>query len=167
VTAAGSILIRPAHDTDRDAIWALIGPVIRGGTTYALNRDLTREDALDYWLGSDRHSFVAQAEDDQIIGTYYLRANQAGGGNHICNCGYMVASDSQSRGVARALAHHSFAFGRQLGFVAMQFNFVIASNTRAVKLWLDLGFAIVGRVPGAFMHPDLGPVDALIMHRTL
>jgi ribosomal protein S18 acetylase RimI-like enzyme len=49
----------------------------------------------------------------------------------------------------------------------MQFNFVVASNERAVRLWQRMGFDIVGRVPDAFLHPVHGMRDALVMYRKL
>ena len=69
--------------------------------------------------------------------------------------------------IARAMCLHSLDYAKGLGFRAMQFNFVISSNARAVRLWQTLGFAVVGRLPEAFLHPGLGYVDALIMYRTL
>jgi L-amino acid N-acyltransferase YncA len=158
--------IRPARPDDADAIWAIIGPVIRAGETYALDRDMSREDALAYWLGQDRDSFVAEA-DGVILGTYYLRANQAGGGRHVCNCGYMTDPAAAGRGVARRMHAHSVEQALAKGFRAMQFNFVVSANERAVRLWQSLGFGIVGRLPQAFLHPTQGYVDALVMFRTL
>ena len=102
-----------------------------------------------------------------MLGTYYLRANQAGGGGHVCNCGYMTDSAAAGRGVARAMCAHSLELAREQGFRAMQFNFVVSTNTRAVALWEGMGFAVVGRLPGAFRHPAQGYVDALVMHRSL
>lgn len=159
-------LVRPATPDDAVAIVAIILPVIRAGETYALPRDMSAAAALAYWCAPDRETFVLE-EGGVILGSYYLRANQAGGGDHVGNCGYMVAADAQGRGVARAMAAHSIARARARGFRAMQFNFVIASNTRAVALWESLGFAIVGRVPDAFHHPVLGDVDALVMYRAI
>ncbi len=161
-----SLLLRPAIPTDRDAIWSILEPVIRVGETYTLDRAMEREAALAYWLGPDRSTFVAE-EAGEILGTYYLRANQAGGGAHVCNCGYMTAARAAGRGVARAMAAHSFDAARAAGFRAMQFNFVVSSNDRAVRLWQSLGFETVGRLPGAFDHPRLGEVDALVMFRRL
>jgi L-amino acid N-acyltransferase YncA len=161
-----SLVIRPAAAGDRAAIWAIIGPVIRAGETYTLDRGLGEVEALAYWFGADKAVFVAE-EDGVVLGTYYLRANQAGGGAHVANCGYMTGAAATGRGVARAMALHSFAEAKTRGFRAMQFNFVVASNDRAVRLWQSLGFAVVGRLPGAFDHPALGPVDALMMFRTL
>lgn len=156
--------IRPATPADADAIWSILDPVIRAGETYALDRGMNREAALAYWLADD--AFVAE-DDGAVVGTYYLRRNQAGGGAHVCNCGYMVSATASGRGVARAMGAHSLEHARSRGFRAMQFNFVVSSNERAVRLWQSLGFAIVGRLPGAFAHPRLGEVDALVMFRTL
>jgi ribosomal protein S18 acetylase RimI-like enzyme len=123
-------------------------------------------DALAYWR-SPGHSVYIAEDPGAVVGTYYLRANNRGGGQHVSNCGYVVAPDAFGRGVARAMCAHSLDQARTHGFTAMQFNFVIASNERAVRLWQDLGFAIVGRLPGAFHHPRLGLVDAYVMMRSL
>ena len=160
------MLIRPATPDDAAAIWAIIAPVIRAGETYTLDRDMSEHDALGYWFGADKQVFVAEA-DGGVLGTYYLRANQAGGGRHVCNAGYMTAAAATGRGVARTMAQHSIDHARAHGFGAMQFNFVVSSNVRAVGLWQSLGFDIVGRLPGAFDHPADGFVDALVMYRTL
>ena len=160
------MLIRPAVATDDDAIWPIIEPVIRAGETYALDRDMSRADALAYWTDGDHETFVAE-DDGQVIGTYFLRPNQSGGGGHVCNCGYITAADSAGRGVARAMHEHSLQRARERGFRAMQFNFVISSNDRAVRLWQSLGFETIGRLPGAFLSPSKGYVDALVMHRVL
>jgi len=159
-------VIRPAVGQDGAAIWAILKPVILAGETYALGRDMPREAALAYWLGPDRASFVAEGEG-RVLGTYYLRANQAGGGAHVANCGYATHPEARGRGIARAMAEHSFAEARARGFRAMQFNFVVSSNAPAVRLWHKLGFETVGRVPEAFDHPSLGLVDALILYRRL
>ena len=158
--------IRPAAAADHEAIWRILEPVIRAGETYALPRDMTREQALAYWIAADKETFVAE-DDGHVVGTYYLRANQQGGGAHVCNCGYMTAGDAGGRGVARAMCGHSLEHARRRGFRAMQFNFVVGSNERAVRLWQSLGFAIAGRLPDAFDHPRLGMVDALVMYRAV
>ena len=158
--------IRTADARDRTAIAAIILPTIRDGATYALDATMSEADALAYWLAPDRETFVAE-EGDAILGTYYLRPNQAGGGRHVCNCGYMTRADAAGRGVARRMCEHSLAHARALGYRAMQFNFVVSTNVRAVRLWQSLGFAIVGGLPGAFHHPAQGYVDALVMHRAL
>jgi len=158
--------IRPVNAADTDAIWAVIQPTIRAGETYALDRDMHKDAALAYWLAPDKETFVAEA-DGIVVGTYYLRANQAGGGRHICNAGYVTGETAAGRGVAHAMCLHSMDYAKAQGFRAMQFNFVVSSNIRAVGLWQSLGFEIVGRLPAAFDHPALGFVDALVMHRSL
>lgn len=160
------MLIRPATLADHAAIWSILEPVIRTGETYALPRDMTREAALSYWTGADRETFVAE-DEGRIVGTYYLRANQQGGGAHVANCGYVTANDATGKGIARQMCEHSLDHARGRGFRAMQFNFVVSTNKRAVRLWQSLGFEIVGRLPEAFRHPHLGTVDALVMFRAL
>ena len=156
------MLIRPAVAGDASGLWRILEPVIRAGETYPLPRDMRRDAALAYWLGAAHAVFVAEAEGD-LFGTYYLRANQTGGGAHVANCGYMTAPHATGRGVATAMCRHSLEEARRRGYRAMQFNFVLASNERAVRLWTRMGFATIGRIPRAFDHPTLGLVDALVM----
>ncbi|WP_417308451.1 GNAT family N-acetyltransferase [Devosia sp.] len=158
--------IRRATLADHDAIWALLEPVIRAGDTYALDRDMDRTAALAYWTGTDREVFVAE-DASGLVGTYYLRPNQAGGGRHVANCGYVTAAAATGRGVGTAMAAHSLEAARQRGYRAMQFNFVVSSNRRAVALWQRLGFEIIGTLPKAFSHPTAGAVDAYVMFRAL
>jgi ribosomal protein S18 acetylase RimI-like enzyme len=160
------MLIRPATDGDADAIWAIMEPIIRAGETYTLPRDMNRDSALAYWLSPEREVFVAE-EDSRVVGTYCLQANQKGGGAHVANCGYMTAPSATGRGVARAMCFHSLDRARERGFRAMQFNFVVSTNDRAVRLWQSFGFETVGRLPAAFLHPTRGYVDAYVMYRTL
>ncbi len=151
---------------DWPAIWAIIAPVIRAGETYAIDANMSEDDARAYWCGDDRRTFVTEV-DGVILGTYFLRANQTGGGAHVANCGYMTAAHASGRGIARAMCAHSMDEARREGFVAMQFNFVVSSNTRAVALWQAMGFTIAGVLPDAFCHPAQGMVDAYVMHRAL
>lgn len=151
---------------DAHAIWAILEPTIRAGESYTLPRDLPRAEALDYWFGPGHEVFVAE-DGDKILGTYFLQANQDGGGSHVANCGYVTAPWATGRGVARAMCAHSLDHARLRGFRAMQFNFVVSTNERAVALWKSLGFEIVGRLPAAFHHPTAGYVDAFVMYRSL
>lgn len=160
------MLVRPYEPRDADAVWHIVEPVIRAGETYALPRDWSRDEALAYWTLPSHEVFVAEA-DGQVLGTYYLQPNQMGGGAGVANCGYMTAAEATGRGVARTMCSHSLDHARGRGFRAMQFNFVVSTNERAVKLWQALGFDIVGRLPGAFDHPAKGQVDALVMYRLL
>lgn len=170
VTAAALSSIRPVAAADDDGIWAVLEPVIRGGEHYALPRDMAREAALAYWRAPGHDVFVAEDGEGgggRVIGTYFVRANQQGGGAHVANAGYATAPAARGRGVARAMCAHSLEHARARGFRAMQFNFVVASNEPAVRLWQAMGFAVIGRIPAGFAHPSLGFVDALIMHRAL
>lgn len=158
--------VRAAHAGDSDAIWEILEPVIRAGETYTLARDMNREEALAYWLKSGHEVFVAE-EAGRVIGTYFLQANQQGGGSHVANCGYVTATAASGRGVARAMCAHSLEHAKSRGFRAMQFNFVVSTNERAVRLWQSFGFEIVGRLRGAFLHPTAGYVDSYVMYRVL
>jgi ribosomal protein S18 acetylase RimI-like enzyme len=159
-------VIRPARDRDGDAIWAILEPIARAGETLALPRDLSPGDGLAHWRAPGHDVFVAEI-DGAVVGSYYLRANQRGGGAHVANCGYITAAAATGRGVARAMCAHSLAHARARGFRAMQFNIVVSTNERAVRLWQAMGFSIVGRLPGAFAHPTRGDVDAFVMYQPL
>lgn len=160
------LTIRPAQSSDRDAIWSILEPVIRAGDTYTLPRDLSRDDALAYWFSQEHEVFVAE-DGGIVLGTYYLRPNRRGGGSHVANCGYMTASTATGRGVASAMCAHSLDRARDRNFKAMQFNFVVSTNDRAVRLWQRHGFQIVGNLPKAFLHPVGGYTDAHVMYREL
>jgi ribosomal protein S18 acetylase RimI-like enzyme len=160
------VRIRPAELMDGDAVWSVIELIIRSGETYTLPADMSREDALTYWFSEDNQVFVAEYEN-KIAGTYYLKANHTGGGKHVANSGYVTATSATGRGIAQAMFDHSLERAKERGFRAIQFNFVVSSNERAVKLWQRNGFEIVGRLPAAFLHPNLGYVDAYVMFRKL
>jgi len=158
--------IRLATEADRDAIWKIFHDVVAAGDTYALNPNISRKDALAYWFAPGSHTYIAEA-DGRINGTYILRPNQAGGGSHVANAGFMVAASARGQGIGRTMAAHCLNEARQLGFRAMQFNYVISANTAAIRLWQDLGFEIAGTLPGAFRHPEKGYVDVYVMYRSL
>src|SRR4051794_2339474 len=154
------MLIRPVQPADAAGLWRILEPMIRAGESYPLPRDMCEPDALGYWLQPTHAVFVAEAEGT-LLGTYYLRANQTGAGAHVANCGYVTAPQATGRGIAQAMCRHSLEEARRRGFRAMQFNFVLASNERPVRLWTKMGFGTVGRIPRAFEHPSRGAVDAL------
>lgn len=160
------MLIRAARPGDETAIWAIIEPILRAGETYTLPRDWTREQALEYWFAPPHEVFVAE-EDVQVLGTCFLTPNQEGGGAHVANCGFMTAAEANGRGVASAMCQHSLDTARKQGFYAMQFNFVVSTNERAIALWQRFGFQVLTRLPGAFQHPTHGRVDALLMYQIL
>lgn len=158
--------IRPLEAADFDQVWPIIRDVVQAQETYAFDPDMDRETAWKTWVELPRATFVVE-QDGQILGTYYIKANAAGPGDHVCNCGYMTAAAARGKGVASAMCRHSLQVGRELGFSAMQFNSVVASNTVAVVLWQKLGFAIVGTLPKAYRHARLGLVDCHVMFRSL
>ena len=160
------LLIRPATEPDRDLVWRIFHAVIAPGDTYALKPDLSREEAMEYWFRAENHVWVAE-HAGVVVGTYLLRANQSGPGAHVANAGFMVAPSVRGHGVGRALGEHCLGEASRLGFRALQFNFVVSTNESALRLWHQLGFAIVGTLPGAFRHPAHGFVDAYVMYRSL
>ena len=161
-----ALTIRPAGARDFAAIWGIFHAVVAAGDTYAYAPETTRSEARRIWMAPPAMPYVAE-RSGRIVGTYALRPNQPGRGDHVANCGYMTHSDARGQGVGAAMCAHSLHTARERGYTAMQFNFVVASNEGAVRLWQQHGFAIVGRGPGACRHPTLGPVDVLIMHRLL
>ncbi|MCG6901425.1 MAG: GNAT family N-acetyltransferase [Rhodobacter sp.] len=158
------MLIRAAHAADGSAIWDVLRPVFRAGDTYAIDPGISRDDALAYWTQS--RAYVAEA-DGEVLGTYYLKTNQPGGGSHVCNCGFATSPAARGRGVASAMLAHALAEARAAGYRAMQFNFVLETNTGAIRLWQRAGFRQVGVLPGVFLHPEKGYVNALVLHKSL
>ncbi len=159
-------LVRAAGPADRQAIWAILEPMFRAGETYCVEPDIGREAALAYWMDAPHSAFVAEREG-AILGSYFLTPNQRGGGAHVANCGYATAPEAEGQGIVRAMLDHSLDEARARGFRAMQYNFVVATNRRALATWQRNGFEIVGRLPGAFRHPRLGFVDACVLYRAL
>jgi GNAT superfamily N-acetyltransferase len=158
--------IRRSVPADADGLWAILHAVLAAGETYAWPPETSRDQALALWHPSGGHTFVA-VDDGRLVGTYLLKANQPGLGDHVANCGYMVAPEARGRGLGEALCRHSLDVARSLGFRAMQFNAVVSTNAGAIRVWERCGFAIVGTVPGAFRHPRHGEVAIHVMHRTL
>lgn len=158
--------IRKAVAEDKAPVWEIIKSVIASGDTYIFYPDTPREKMLAYWFAADKHTFVALWES-KIVGTFFLKDNQPDLGSHVANAGYMVAPAAKGKRVGRTMAEFSLAEARRLGYQAMQFNFVVKSNEVAVRLWLSLGFEIIGEIPEAFQHAQNGLTDALIMYRKL
>ena len=158
--------IREAKEIDFNKIWPIFQQIVSAGETYAYSKDTTKEQALNIWLKTPRKTFVLE-EAGNILGTYFLKTNQSGPGNHVCNCGYMVSSQARGKGLATSMCQHSQEIAQELGYKAMQYNFVASSNKGAIRLWEKLGFEIVGKLPKAFNHPIKGYIDALIMYKWL
>jgi len=160
------ITIRKASKTDDPQLWEIIKSVISFGDTYVFAPASSKEKMLAYWRGADKKTYVALREN-KIVGTFFLKENQPDLGSHIANAGYMVAPEAKGKRVGRTMAEFSIAEAKRLGYRAMQFNFVVKSNETAVKLWLSLGFEIIGEIPEAFNHTENGLTNALIMYRKL
>ncbi len=161
-----SIDIREASPEDFEVIWPIFKEIVSAGDTYAYPSNTTKTEAFNIWMSLPRKTYIATL-NDEVLGTYYLKTNQAGPGQHVCNCGYMVSSRARGRGLATAMCEHSQLMARELGYLAMQFNFVSVSNQGAISLWTKLGFETAGRLPRAFDHPSQGFIDALVMYKWL
>jgi len=161
-----NFLIRKSKVDDEDQIWKILKPIIRNGETYAINRNLSRRPALNYWMYGNNTCYVLEIHK-KIVGLYYMRTNQEGGGNHICNCGFAVMTKKTGNGIGRQMLNHSLKLAQKMGFTGMQFNLVVSNNKWAIKLWKSEGFKIVGQIPSAFNHPKDGLIDAFIMFKKL
>jgi ribosomal protein S18 acetylase RimI-like enzyme len=160
------VTVRRAGRADWSALWPVWHETVAAGDTYTYEPHTTEADACAIWLpGEPAETWVA-VDGARVLGTYLLRPNLPGPGSHLANAGFMVASAARGRGVGRLLAEHCLARAAALGYEAMVFNAVVASNP-ALHLWRSLGFSVVGRVPRAFRHPQDGLVDLLVMHRDL
>ncbi|APZ91797.1 GNAT family N-acetyltransferase [Fuerstiella marisgermanici] len=160
--------IRPFDESDWNGVWQIVEPVFRAGETYPYSPDTTQDEAFQIWIGTPQATYIA--EDDQsgaLLGTYYIKPNQPAQGSHVCNCGYIVSETARGQGVASQMCEHSQQEAVRLGFRAMQFNLVVATNQGAVRLWQKMGFVIVGTLTAAFKHPVLSYVDAHIMYKIL
>ncbi|TRD22188.1 GNAT family N-acetyltransferase [Palleronia caenipelagi] len=163
IQAAADLSITRASRDDAPAIWAMLEPAFRAGDSYAVDPEISRHAALDYWFREGNEVWLA----GEGLGTYYLRPNQPGPGDHVCNAGFVTAATARGRGVARMMLAHALVRAKEAGYHAMQFNFVLATNTRALAIWQSHQFDVIGRVPQAFRHPAEGLVDALILYRKL
>ena len=153
--------------TDLEEIWNIFSTVILTGDTYVFDPHTPKESLHKLWLADYMDTFVAVDDDGKILGTYFIKPNQIDLGGHIANCGYMVSPDCQGRGVGKMMCEHSIEFANQKGFLGMQFNIVVSTNTNAVRLWRKLGFEIIGTTPKGFRHKEFGLVDTYIMFKDL
>jgi GNAT superfamily N-acetyltransferase len=158
--------IRPATGSDWPVIWKIFRSVIKGGDTYAFSPHLDEESAHKIWFVTGAQVFVAEREG-LVAGTFFVKPNQPGLGSHVANAGFMVDPELQGYGIGRAMGEFALSWAREQGYRAMQFNFVVSTNTGAVALWKKLGFAIIGTIPKGFRHAQLGFVDVYVMHREL
>ncbi len=158
--------IREATGSDKPAIWQIIKAVLAGGDTYVFDPSTPEEEMIAYWFAADKHVYVAE-ENGEVVGTYWLKPNQPGLGSHVGNAAYMVAPGSAGKGIGRLMGEHSLVEAKRLGFTALQFNFVVKSNTAALRLWQSIGMEIIGEIPDAFDHRENGLTNAYIMYKKL
>jgi RimJ/RimL family protein N-acetyltransferase len=161
------IIIRPFEEADWAATWQIIEPEFRAGETYAFSPAITEEDAHKVWVEMPSATFVAVDQDNNVLGTYYIKPNQPSLGAHVCNCGYIVAENARGTGIAAEMCKHSQCEAVSREFRAMQFNLVVSTNKVAIRLWKREGFEVIGTLPEAFRHLRLGFVDAFIMYKQL
>ena len=159
-------MIRRAREGDFDALWPFMKRIFSAGDTYAMPPETTFEEAERYWMAPSVSTYVKEA-NGRLVGTYLLRENQPGLGNHVANASFMVDADCKGRGIGRELVLHCLAEAKAQGFRAMQFNLVISTNHRAIALWESVGFRIIATLPSAFRHQTRGFVAAHIMHQSL
>ena len=152
--------IRPATDEDWQHIWSFFDEIVRAGESYAFPLDLTIETARPWWL--DENTVVLE-EDGAILGSAKMGPNRPGRGSHIGTASFMVSPAARGRGVGRRLGEYVVGWHRDHGFAGIQFNAVVETNTVAVRLWQDLGFTIIGTVPGAFDSASQGRVGLHVM----
>ncbi len=160
------IIIENANEADKDDVWAILKAVIATGDTYTFDPNSSKETMLNYWFGTDKRTYVARF-NNRIVGTFVIKDNQTGLGSHIANASYMVAPTSAGLGVGKRMGEFSLVEAKNLGYHAMQFNIVVKSNERAVKLWQKIGFSIIGEIPDAFRHVTDGLTNAYIMYQKL
>ena len=162
-----NLQIRPATEADFNAMWTIFQSHVANGETYVHPPDITREDSYEYWFGPSARTFVAVKSEERVLGMYKLQPNHIGRGAHVANASYMVSPNVQGIGVGRLLGEHSIGEAKRHGYLAMQFNYVVSTNSPAIHLWKRLGFSIVGTLPKAYRHRRLGYVDAYIMYQLL
>ena len=158
--------IRTAREDDWPALWPILRQIIRAGDTYAIDPQISETAARQLWLDAPRAVYVAERAGE-MLGSYFMKSNHAGGGSHVCNCGYIVSPSARGQGIAAQMCEHSQTEAIKLGYSAMQFNLVVSTNVGAIRLWERLGFTTVGVLPGAFHHPSDGFVDARVMYKWL
>ncbi|UII29998.1 GNAT family N-acetyltransferase [Fulvivirga ulvae] len=160
------LIIRSAKPNDEDQIWNIISRVIKSGDTYAFDPDSSREEMMAYWMKKAKYTYVAEYKNE-VAGTFFITDNQPGLGSHVANAGYMIHPGCRGIGLGRKLGQFSIKEAQRLGYAALQFNFVVKSNTIALNLWKSLGFQIVGEIPNAYRHQQLGLTNVYILHREL
>ena len=166
---------RLATDSDWPLIWPFWQQIVAAGDTYCYDPATGYEAGRRMWFGSppDQVWLVTEGdpgshgESGTVLGSYRIGPNKAGPGSHVGTASYMVSAAARGKGIGRAMVLHCLEQASAAGYRGIQFNAVAASNVYAVKLYVDLGFEVIGTVPGGFRHPEQGFVDLLIMYQPL
>ncbi len=155
------MIIRELQTADLPAAVEIWNQVVDEGVAFPQLEILDIKSGADFFAAQ---SFTGVAEEDgEVIGLYILHPNNVGRCGHICNASYAVRRDMRGRGTGEALVRHCLKKAAELGFKIMQFNAVVASNTRALALYERLGFVRLGTIPGGFMLKD-GRYEDIIPH---
>ena len=162
-----TIRIREYQPDDWPRVWTMMEPVIRAGETYPYAMDMDSDGAHAMWIEKTDRVYVAEDEEGDLLGTYYIAPNQPTLGAHVANCGYLVSERARGRGIATRLGEHSLVEAAKLGYRAMQFNLVVNTNAASHHIWKKLGFRAVGTLDGAFLHAKDGYVDATVYYKVL
>jgi GNAT superfamily N-acetyltransferase len=159
-------MIKEMQESDFKAFWPIFSDIVDAQETYNFAADINERDAYNLWCVGPSKSYIFE-QNNQILGSYYIKANALGPGDHVCNCGYMVAKHARGQGIARKMCEHSQLEAIKMGFKAMQFNSVVSTNATAILLWQKLGYKTIGILPKAYRHKKQGFVDSLIMYKEL
>ncbi len=157
-----------ARAEDFEAVKEIFLHVVDEGETYSYERaELTDQWIRDYWMKNVVTTLVARLPDGKVAGVCAIRVNRTGRGKHIANASYIVHWEHRAMGIGHALGRESLKVAKAKGFLAMQFNYVVSTNVKAVALWQSLGFKIIGTMPAGYRHARHGLVDVYMMHRFL
>lgn len=163
-----TISLRPAVDSDWEAIGPIIKEVAAAEETFAMDPAPHEAEARASWMVTPPGRVVVATDDEGgVLGTANMYANRPNQGSHVASGSLMVARKARGRGAGRRLIQDMIGWATSQGFRAIQFNAVVASNLAAVRLYESEGFRITGAAPGGFIHPAEGPVDLLILWRDL
>jgi ribosomal protein S18 acetylase RimI-like enzyme len=160
------LIIRPASSDDLEDIWRMWKDIMDQKVYFAFDDQTTKEDIIKSWINLNNHCFVAE-KVNSIVGAYILKPNQPGYGKHIANASYLVDTTFRGGGIGHQLCVHSIESAKKIGFRGMQFNFVVSTNTMAIRIWERYGFEIIGTIPGGFYHVEKGYVDVYIFFKDL
>lgn len=164
--------IRSATRDDWAGIWPFYRDIVAARTTYAYDPDLSADQAAEGWFRDAPGATVVAVDhgadgSGRIVGSATMGPNRPGPGSHIGTASFMVDPSVHGRGIGRRLAEYVIDWHRRNGYHGIQFNAVVETNERAVQLWQSLGFVIIGTVPEAYQHAELGLVGLHVMYLPL